>query len=568
MQFKEIPLTPVNKTFGEIMSNDKSYIVPNFQRDYSWEIEQITELWQDIERMRSEKIQHFMGYLVLQSQDSKKFEIVDGQQRITTITLIIIAVLARLKKIIASGHETKKNEVRREEIHKRYLGVLNLTTLRTAPKLILNRTNSKHFKAIISYPYGIPTKRGITATSNRKINKAFEFFENVIKGYTSEALAQLVESIGAGLLFTTIAVGDDLDAYLVFETLNARGLHLAIPDLLKNYLLSILSSDKEKITDADIEEFEQIWAGILDQLGEANFTSFLRSYEGMSTRLRPTKELYRVLRNKLSRDKQDKVVPYVCHLENYATIYAALQDPGDGFWSEHSPVYKQCIEDLRTLDVFNIKTPLSLMMASYTNFTPTQFVKIVKWLAVISIRYNIIGERMPNLQEKIYNDISMYITSNKPQGIQGVKSRLLDKVYPRDEKFVADFSLKTMPSRQSNTKAKYLLLQIEKYLSGGDELPVNLTVEHILPAKPNDAWREYFGLENYNEAIGRLGNMTLLSRSKNMAQESFAEKKETLRKSPCKINNKIAAYDAWDIDTLNKHQKWLAAQAKAVWQIR
>ena len=567
MQFKEIPLTPVNKTFGEIMSNDKSYKVPNFQRDYSWEIEQITELWQDIERMRSEKIQHFMGYLVLQSQDSKKFEVVDGQQRITTITLIIIAVLARLKEIINGGHETEDNTERQKEIHKRYLGVLNLATLSTAPKLILNRINKEHFEEIIDYPYGIPKKRGITA-SNRKINKAFEFFENVIKEYNSEALAQLIESISDGFLFTTIAVRDDLDAYLVFETLNARGLHLAIPDLLKNYLLSILSSNKEKATDADIEDFERMWAGILDQLGETNFTSFLRSYEGMFTRLRQTKELYRVLKNERFRDKQAKVVPYIRDLKKYAAIYAALQNPDDGFWSEYGgPVYKQCIEDLRTLHVFKIKTPLSLMMAAYTNFTATQFVKIIKWLAVISIRYNVIGERMPNFQEKIYNDISMYITSDKPQGIQGVKSKLL-AVYPSDEKFVEDFSRKTMPSRQSNTKARHLLLQIEKHLSKGSESLADLTVEHILPANPNDAWQEYFGLENYNEAIDRLGNMTLLSGTNNMAQETFTEKKEVLRKSPCKINNKIAAYDAWDMDTLNEYQKWLAAQAKAVWQIR
>ena len=115
MAFKKVYLDPQNKTFAEVMSNGKSYAVPAFQRDYSWEEEQLEELWQDIQRMRERETQHFMGYLVLQSADDKSFQIIDGQQRITTIALIIIAVLARFNELIERNIDAEDNKKRKEK---------------------------------------------------------------------------------------------------------------------------------------------------------------------------------------------------------------------------------------------------------------------------------------------------------------------------------------------------------------------------------------------------------------------------------------------------------------------
>ena len=86
--FKKIYLDPENKTFAEVMSNGKSYAVPAFQRDYTWAEEQLDELWRDMQYIQAHKAQHFMGYLVLQSADNKFFQIIDGQQRITTSVVI------------------------------------------------------------------------------------------------------------------------------------------------------------------------------------------------------------------------------------------------------------------------------------------------------------------------------------------------------------------------------------------------------------------------------------------------------------------------------------------------
>ena len=334
--FRKIYLDPENKTFAELMSNDKSYAVPAFQRDYTWQEEQLDELWQDIRNIKESENQHFMGYLALQSADNKSFQIIDGQQRITTVTLIIIAALARFNELIARDIEAGDNEKRKEETHKRYLGVFDVVTLGAAPKLTLNRNNKDHFNDIIDRPYGAPRARGIIAT-NRKLNKAFEFFHSRLSRCSGKALAELIAALGDGLLFTSITVSDDLNAFLVFETLNARGAHLSAPDLLKNYLLSTLKPGEKSNA---IEDFESKWSHILEQLGETNFTAFLRSYAGMFSKLRHKKELYRYLKENIKSPAQ--VTPYIKALKENSSVCAALQNPDDSFWREYDDKYVEC----------------------------------------------------------------------------------------------------------------------------------------------------------------------------------------------------------------------------------
>ena len=561
--FTKIHLEPENKTFAEVMANEKSYEVPPFQRDYTWETEQLEELWQDIQHMQKYKNQHFMGYLVLKSKDNKFFQIIDGQQRITTITLLIIAILAKFNELIKQGIEPDENEKRKDVIHKRYLGVFNVVTLGTSSKLSLNLNNREHFSDIIDLPYGEPRKRGITAT-NRKLNKTFTFFSNKLSSHNSKALAELIEALGDGLLFTTITVSDDLNAFLVFETLNARGIHLSAPDLLKNHLLSTLNPGKN---DSSIEDFETLWNRILEQLGETNFTAFLRSYEGMFSRLRHKKDLYRYL--KMERIKSPgEVMPYIKDLHEHASVYASLQNPDDAFWKDYGDgQYLKCVEDLKVLKLFNIKTPLSLLMAAYKQFEPDDFNKLVKWLVAISVRYNVICQKPAKDQESTYNNLSMDIM-NKKSSINNLKTEL-KTLYPPDDEFATNFARKSMPARQSGKKIIYLLKAISKQLNNVESPPENLTLEHVLPYNPADQWQEYFGRETWSEATDRLGNLALLPASQNRDtdQKKFEDKKKVLQESHIPINKNIASFPDWNIDTLNDHQKWLAIQAKTVWRI-
>lgn len=563
--FKQINLDPENNTFAEIMNNGKSYQIPSFQRDYSWEEEQFNELWQDVDNMHEQKTQHFMGYLVLQSTDGKKFEIIDGQQRLTTITLMIVAALFRFTQLIKNGEEKADNEQRRKHYHDIYLGVFDALKLNASEKLTLNRNNKSHFIDIINAPYQVPRQRNITVT-NRKLNKTLGFFNKKVAAYNGEQLVTFIEGLAHGLLFTTITVSDDLSAYLVFETLNARGVHLSSPDLLKNYLLSVMAGHFDPDSN-HFQQFNENWSAVLEQLGETNFTAFLRSYHGMFEKLTHKKNLYRTMKRKIT-ETQD-VLPYLQDIKLHAATYAALQNPDDSFWREYGGgAYSDCVNDLKTLKIFNIKTPLSLLMSAYARFSAQDFVKIVHWIAIISVRYNVICDKSSNDQEPTYNNLANQTMTDESFTLPKLKEGLMH-VYPKDEEFVSAFSTKSMPSQQSAKKIMHLLQQIETHCSGGNQPPSNLTLEHVLPHNPNSDWQENFGLDTYNEAIDRLGNMALLteSQNKNIGQGLFDKKKTVLEDSGYSINQKIAEYKAWDIDNLNAYQTWLAKQAKTVWCI-
>ncbi len=559
--FKKIYLDPENRRFSEIMSNNRRYIVPPFQRDYSWEDEQWEELWEDIEQMQQSQIQHFMGYLVLQTEDGKSFQIIDGQQRITTVSIIILAVLKTLQALVDNQKDKEANEQRIEEYKRTYIGVFDSITLTTSPKLVLNRHNNQHFRAMVER-LDVPTRRRLTKT-NRALNRAFEFFVNKLsqKKKDGKTLATLVGDIADGLLFTAITVKDDLNAYTVFETLNARGVHLATPDLLKNYLLSTFASHPAFHTDENLDDFAGRWQIIIEQLGETEFTNFLRSHRGMTNPLPHKRELYRLLRREI--DTAEKVIPYLEKLEDRAPVYAALQEPHDDFWKEREGRYIQARPHLEVLKLFGIKTPLSLLMAGYEKFSPQEFTKLLNCIEVLTLRYNVICNLATNDQERMYN-ITANQLINEDLSLQEVMDRLRT-IYPHDVEVRQRFGDKSMTSRRSNKKIMFLLREIEMHLSG--RAPQNLTLEHVLPYNPGDDWQAYFGRETYENAIDRLGNMALLPSNQNMGQEVFEQKREILQASEFRINRHIAEYPEWNMNCLEEHQRWLAKQATAVWKL-
>ena len=558
--FKKIHLEPGNRLFSELMSNGQKYRVPRFQRDYAWDSENWDELWQDIEEVRESRVQHFMGYVVFQEGSNKAFEIIDGQQRITTLLILVIAALNKLQNLIDQQIEETENKTRIETYQKNLVGVFNVATLTVEPKLILNRHNNDHFSRLVQNS-GIVEKRNLIQT-NRKINKAFQFFQKKFAEIKSgREVAEIIADIGDGLLFTTIKVDNDLDAYTVFETLNARGLHLSTPDLLKNYLLSMLASDP-KYGEDHFLDFEAQWADILEQLGETKFTAFLRTHSGMRNKLSYKKDLFKNLKKEVN--EPNKILPYLRDLGTYSPIYAALQDHNDNFWKEGEGKYSAVREHLECLNIFSIKTPLSLLMAGYHELPHADFLSLLRHITTMSIRYNVICNYFPNVQEQTYNQIANKIMAGEKSLNKLIA--MLSNLYPDDDDFARKFEIKTIPSRQSSKKILFLLRKIEQQL-GGKEPPTSLTLEHVLPYSPDQSWQEYFGEGAVEQGIDRLGNMALLDQNQNMGQESFAQKRKVLRNSNGHINKHIAECAEWNMDNLHDHQRWLAQQAKTVWKI-
>jgi len=163
-----------NATFRQLLGNGMSYHVPSFQRDYSWADEQWDDLWQDIRSLFAEDgdPDHYMGYLVLQTNDNKHFEVIDGQQRLTTISLIILASLTVFRKLADQGMDSERNIKRLEQFQSSYIGYVDPVTLVSRPKLTLNRQTDDFYQTKIVSLSVESRPRNLNA-SEKQLLKAF-----------------------------------------------------------------------------------------------------------------------------------------------------------------------------------------------------------------------------------------------------------------------------------------------------------------------------------------------------------------------------------------------------------
>ncbi|EJM0522509.1 DUF262 domain-containing protein, partial [Campylobacter jejuni] len=273
-------------TLNDLFSKDRTYSVPKYQRNYSWDEDQWEDLWSDIEDLEKSNYPHFMGSIVLQeTKDVKNIDIIDGQQRLSTLSIFIAAVIVYIDDLVKKDKDKINNEKRKEIFNKKYLGYESSTTLKIVPKLTLNKTNNNFFTTYI-INQNIPDKPTLADAdkSNLLLHKAFDFFQKKIKEKFQEEdgkkIAEYVEMIGEQLKFIVIIVQNELDAYVLFQTLNARGAELTAADLLKNYFLSLLKNDSEAL-----EQANSIWEDINNKISTEKIPDFLRSVVNFQTDL-------------------------------------------------------------------------------------------------------------------------------------------------------------------------------------------------------------------------------------------------------------------------------------------
>ena len=268
---------------------------------------------------------HYMGYLVLQSIDNKNFVIIDGQQRLTTVTIIILAVLYELQQLQDNENQTRLNAIKNS-----FIGFTNPVTLTPQSKLILNRNNDMYFRQYLC-KLREPAERNIIH-SNHLIRRALAWFRKNIRGQSGEDMAKLVDELVDCLLFTTITVTKDSNAYSIFETLNARGVKLSVPDLVKNYLFSTIDKDNE-LHEIEIKDLDEQWEIIVSQLKRYSFSDFIRVDWNSRYEYVGAKGLFKRIKEKI--DTNPKATDYLASLQTNSQIYSALRDRSDEFWRTH-----------------------------------------------------------------------------------------------------------------------------------------------------------------------------------------------------------------------------------------
>lgn len=550
-------------SFGDLISNGKIYRVPAFQRDYSWSEENWEDLWQDILALRTNPdSSHYMGALVLQSSSTsdKEFTIIDGQQRLVTLSIIAIAVIEKIQKLVDREEQKEANQERQEILKRTYLGDRDPRSLRYSSKIILNENNNDFYQSNLinlRKPLNIRAR----SKSEQLLWQAFQYFSNHLEEVedvvrSGEKLAEfLTDTVAQQLLFIQINVEDELNAYTVFETLNARFVELSSTDLLKNYLFSLFQGPD------DLQEAQRQWRRIVNTVQMERFPEFLRYYLSLRQARVRRERLFKIVRESVKDGQQ--AFELLDHLENYSSLFIALGNSNDDFWrdaSENRPY-------IRELELFGVKQAYPVLFTAYERFSPENFTRLLKLICIISFRYTVVSSLNPNELEALYNNVAIAITKGEISNSKQVFDHLR-LVYVSDEKFLQDFALLSVSTKGRKKKlARYILCKLEADASGIDINEDSFSIEHILPESPSNEWRNNFTDAQIEEMVYRVGNLTPVEPHLNrrIGNELYSIKQEVYQQSVYKLTQNILA-EEWTPNTLATRQRHLAQRAVHIWR--
>jgi hypothetical protein len=273
---RAILLKTATPDFLEFVGNGKRYAVPAYQRDYSWDDEHWDDLWNDILALRDDPAsRHYMGAVVVQAKSDREFLVIDGQQRLATLSILALVIIGKLKQLADSQVDSENNRERSAGLRSRFIGEKDPASLVESSKLTLNSTDNPFYQDYLVQLRTPRNPRGMPK-SNRQMWRCFQWFSKQIDSIeeykrNGEALAHLLnEVVARRLMFILITVDNELNAYTVFETLNARGLELSATDLLKNYLFSRVRVPN------DLESLQRRWLRMIQTVSQESFPDFLR----------------------------------------------------------------------------------------------------------------------------------------------------------------------------------------------------------------------------------------------------------------------------------------------------
>jgi len=544
--------------FSTLISGTDKFIVPKFQRDYSWDYEQWDDLWQDIEIMLNMKDEHYMGYLVLQTNNNKDYQIIDGQQRFTTLTFLIIATIKAIKHLAEQGIDAENNNQRVQTLINTYIGKVDPVTLDYNNKLVLNRNNDSYYRDYIVKMGNLVTRN--TKATEKLMKRCFEFFETKLKDKfaTGQEYANYITNVIDNLHFTRILVTDELNAFKVFETLNARGVQLSSADLLKNYLFSII--DANKAHPERINSLEEKWAKITNNVKSDHVSEFMRYYWNMSHKSVSKKAIFKTIKENIT--NEESVFNLINDMIPFSEIYMSLRDGNDPLWDD-----SEVREMIEVLNLFRLKQPISVLMAAKQKLDSNNFKKALKTILNLCFRYNVICDKNPNDQEAPFNMLAMDISNTATLHLD-----LLKSIYVDDDSFKSGFEEFAIQYNSNNAKKiRYILGKIEHFKGGVANVTINdedASIEHILPQNYGEEWN--IDDEVASRCIDKLGNLCLLERTRNrtIGNIPYDDKKQYYKDSMYHTTSNIPdEYNEWTEAAISRRQKKLSKDAIGVWRI-
>jgi hypothetical protein len=464
----------------------------------------------------------------------------------------------------------EKSDERAREIHSEYLGVKDRRTRLTEPRLTLNEVNQEVFQRLVvdSAPDDLFRQTIANKTlspSNILLAEAAQWIRNAVRqrlqgeSKYETFLLELEDFVRDRLVAILVRVGDDADAYLIFETLNDRGLELSISDLLKNYIFSRAGNRLDLV--------RQQWRETVFILGTQDQTQFLRHYWLSKYGVIRERDLYKEMKRKFS--SQNAALRLMSELREAADTYAAISNVDHPIWKGYATSVRK---DLETLQLFALTQFRPLLLAVMESLKSNEIEKVVRMIVVVSVRYNIICSLSTGTLEKAYSDAAIQVRKAKVDTAAKMFA-VLRSIYPEDVRFEADFAEIEITKPKI---ARYVLREVANKRQGSKELKVFedervVTLEHIMPKTRTKEWvKAAKDEEAYLAHVHRIGNLALIEREKNRATStaSFAKKKEdAFSQSGILLTRDLCKYSEWTVAEIVTRQAELAKLAARAWRL-
>ena len=547
MQVQQLPI------YQFLEGTGKSFAIPVYQRDYAWTRINCQKLWDDLVDLNNNtRSDHFLGTLVTIGSGFEEYTIIDGQQRLTTVSIMLIALHKFLKT-----KEIKNNE---ENILIEQL--LDFLVNKYSPekdkriRLKPNKQDKEHFENLFENP------NSLNANSNIVTNYNF-FFDKI----SSEVLTpqQLFEAFRRlKIVLIDLVRGQD-DPQLIFESLNSTGVDLTAGDLIRNYILMDLEPLEQE------QMYKKYWVEIEKLTGD--IAEFVRNYLIFKLRIWVKKDdVYSVFK-KLSTDNFYKNKEGILKdLLYFAGIYSWLTQiqnhPNSAINKELLKINKieftVCYPYL--LDVFN-----ELDSKNITDEIVKDILLIIESYAFRKILVDNTTQGLNKLFISLARDIKKE-ESWKEQYINILSYILLEKRvsqrFPNNEEFESALINKEIYRLQSKNR-NFLLESLENFNSAYPISLDELTVEHIMPQTLTKDWKNKLGenwQEIHNKYLHTLGNLSLTAKNTELTNSSFEDKQQIdFQVSRLKLNYKLEGLTTWNEEKILERAKDLVKNAKDIW---
>lgn len=549
----------IKGNINSILNGYKQFTIPVYQRPYSWEISQCEKLWNDIVHMQKiNRIGHFVGSIVNIAEQAmptgvQKFMIIDGQQRMTTLTLLLIALRDY-------GYENQEDTTINAHSINGMCIQNDYASGEDKYKMLLTQKDKDILIKLID-------RAPIDESKRSKLLDNYNFFVDKIKSKKIEPFA-ILEGIGKlQIVNITLDRAQD-DPQLIFESLNSTGMDLSKSDLIRNYILMGLSPEQQNSI------YNNYWFPMENLFDYSKQTwlmdKFFKHYLTFKYGKIPVEsKIYEEFKNYYGDKSYEAILNVSKELYKCAKYYTNI------YYSNSGDMELDCVfKDIKSLNMDVASPFLIKVYYDYDNevISKKEFIEIFRLCENYVFR-RAICEIPTNSLNKTFNlavrniNIDNYINSVKAFFI------MLDnyKRLPSNEEFVKELKIRDIYNMRIRN---YILSKLENHNNKSPIIIENFTVEHIMPQNTNlnESWKNDLG-KNYKDIqkqyIHTIGNLTLTAYNSEMSDKSFEDKLNMtggFKESALRLNSYVVKQDKWNKDTIEERANKLCKLSEEIWE--